>query len=238
MKLDGPSLCVLKRMRRNSDAEETNKNMLICEKIHQIYWIQSWSVAAGVITCLCACRCARAVLFQINGGVNLWESMIMHAALPAFNHGLLHPSASLHIHLWPPLCLQYIGGILRILFQMYVDESRTSSSWSKKATLLCKNNTMTLTAQVKGSTLKKKIILSNGTCGHSAWTSIITTIISDVPHNSPDAAACQSLRLANLYTWHLNVTVRRANAQNHSRELNSRSFCRLLTSRCLSLFHN
>lgn len=126
------------RMRRNSDAEETNKNMLICEKIHQIYWIQSWSVAAGVITCLCACQCARAVLFQINGGVNLWESMIMHAALPAFNHGLLHPSASVHIHLWPPLCLQYIGGILRILFQMYVDESRTSSSWSKKATLLCK----------------------------------------------------------------------------------------------------
>lgn len=115
MKLDGPSLCVLRRMRRNSDAEETNKNMLICEKIHQIYWIQSWSVAAGVITCLCACQCARAVLLQINGGVNLWESMIMHAALPAFNHGLLHPSASLHIHLWP----HCVCSILAVYWQYF-----------------------------------------------------------------------------------------------------------------------
>lgn len=101
---------------QQDEEEQQNKykyaNLL---KIQQISWIQSWIGAAGVITCLFACQCVRAVLFQIKGGVNLWESMIMHAALPGFNHGRLH-SALVCTYIYGPVAsavyFQYIENVL------------------------------------------------------------------------------------------------------------------------------
>lgn len=107
---------------QQDEEEQRNKykyaNLL---KIQQISWIQSWIGAAGVITCLCACQCVRAVLFQINGSVNLWESMIMHAAFPGFNHERLH-SALACTYIYGPVA------VYAVYFQ-YIENALPNLCW-------------------------------------------------------------------------------------------------------------
>lgn len=66
--------------------------------------------AAGVGTCLHDRRCAHAVLFPMNVGVNSCESVLMHAALSGFNHGLLHSGL---------FCTYIYGPCIRRIFRVY-----------------------------------------------------------------------------------------------------------------------
>lgn len=120
----------------------------------------------------------------------------MHAVLPPFNHDRCCSRCYFaHIFL-APLCLQYIYNILKIVPNLCRSEQNIKlncviTKRLRKKTLINQR----FNVEVENNILKygTRALVMALNHQHHRWT-------SGAPHNSFDALACQSVRLANQYT--------------------------------------